>query len=242
MTPTPPPGGVTHMCDLRKRHWYQRGGYMSLRRQLVQLTCAHQPFSYPILNAPLPFYYVFLLPFTKDTARSYNLMSMTEPTYERRLWPMITRWPRFFIYITVQTIFQMKYDISLPMAKSCTKTLRECMVILLLWLAITPDGMFSHCIYHQVYIFLIIWPKGKGPLNCNLECCRILDCSCPQSELAALHVTQYMGNSTNPEVESSASVTQRDPLDQPQGRRCERGWFVLYIGEDIMKCFRLMAS
>lgn len=71
------------------------------------------------------------------------------------------------------------------------------MVVLLLELAITPDGMFYHHVYQQCYIFLIIWPKEQSLLNCNLECCRTCYCFCHHSELAAFHVAQYMGYSVN---------------------------------------------
>lgn len=72
--------------------------------------------------------------------------------------------------------------------QSCNKAHSVCMVVLLLDLAIIPDGIFYHYIYQQCYIFLIIWPREQSLLNCNLDCFRICYCFCLHSELAAFHV------------------------------------------------------
>lgn len=90
--------------------------------------------------------------------------------------------------IIVGTVFQKLYESSLPMAKSCTKIPTVCIVALLLGLAISPDGILSHHKCDQYYIFLIICPKQRGFLNCNLEYWRIFYCSCPHSKLAVFHV------------------------------------------------------
>lgn len=170
-----------------------------------------------------------------------TLWERQNPAYEGQLWLMIT-WgliTRSSILsepITiVGTIFQKRVILHCQW-KACIKILTEYIVVLLLWPAICPHGIFSSHKCHQYYIFLV---TEQGLLNFDLHCYGIFYSSCPHSKVAAFHVTQYMRDSINSRVKSSTSVTQRGPLGSLHRRTCEMECYVLYFWKDIMKYLRL---